>query len=578
MRGGEGHVLRAERRTFPGDPVRYAGPVSLKICTDDVSAERVERLRERWGRLAEVEHPNLARVLEVFRGPGLFRNEPPSGGDTDVLYATASWVDGLGLRGVGPLDPERAFAAAGGVAAGLATLHSHGVLHRDLHPGNVIIGEDGRAALIDFGSSRPDDGAETHTVAGAIGFIAPETTNGVSTAASDRWGLGMVTIFALLGHPQGTMALEDLRKELAGALAGIADRRRAVRLLTAMIATQPEERPVDGRRWAQDLQSCLTRRPLSRARVMAAAGAALVLVVAGAAGFAASSADPPDDGRDSSAARTISTTGPGPRCEPVVAGAGGASVELAAAVARLAPGACSAGMAETFGEAQVQPLNDALGRPAGVVLMSPAGPPVRLTATMWASYREIAGRTTPENAATYGGYPVSVTRAAEAGVPVAVTIALSGGGVIVGRREDTQLFWLPRQVLPLWTAHGGATGDLGMPTSNPYFAGGGLELDFEHGSMTAEAGDLGALLLGAPARDAEVVADPAGPLRGTAVAGHIVRQVSGVAWLVDAGGRRHWIATGEIWSCLGGDAAVAADDLPGWAVATLPLAGPARCP
>ncbi|HEY7068953.1 MAG TPA: protein kinase, partial [Acidimicrobiales bacterium] len=149
MRGGEGHVLRAERRTFPGDPVRYAGAVSLKICTDDVSAERLRRLRERWGRLAEVEHPNLARVLEVFRGPGLFRSEPPSGGDTDVLYATASWVDGLGLRGVAPLDPERAFTAAAGVAAGLATLHAHRVLHRDIHPGNVIVGDDGRAALID---------------------------------------------------------------------------------------------------------------------------------------------------------------------------------------------------------------------------------------------------------------------------------------------------------------------------------------------------------------------------------------------------------------------------------------------
>ena len=579
MRGGEGHVLRAERRTFPGDPVRYAGPVSLKICTDDVSTERVQRLRERWGRLAEVEHPNLARVLAVFRGPGLFRSEPPSGGDTDVLYATASWVDGAGLRGVGPLDPERAFAAAAGVAAGLATLHAHGVLHRDLHPGNVIIGEDGRAALIDFGSSRPDDGADTRTVAGAVGFIAPETVNGVSTAASDRWGLGMVTIFALLGHSQGMMAPADLRDELAGALAGIADRRRAIRLLTAMISPQPAQRPADGIRWARDLQACLTRQRLPRPLVMAAAGAALALVVAVAAGFAASSADPPDDGRDSAAARTTVAAVPAPQCEPVVAGQGGTPVGLAAAVTEVAPGACAGGVAQTFGEAQVQPLNDARGRPDGVVLVSPGGPPVRLTQTMWVSYREIAGRATPESAATYGGYPVSVTRAAETGVPVAVTIALDRGGVIVGRREDTQMFWLPRQVLALWTAHGGATGDLGMPTSNPRLVAGRAVLDFEQGYMSVEPGDAGALLLGAPADDVVVVVpDPAGPLRGVTVAGHIVRQVGGVAWFVDASGRRHWIAPGDTWSCLGGDAAVAVDDLPGWAVATLPLAAPARCP
>jgi hypothetical protein len=578
MRGGEGHVLRAERRTFPGDPVRYAGPVSLKICTDDVSTERVQRLRERWRRLAEVEHPNLARVLEVFRGPGLFRSEPPSGGDTDVLYATASWVDGSGLRGVGPLDPERAFAAAAGVAAGLATLHALGVLHRDLHPGNVIIGEDGRAALIDFGSSRPDDGADTRTVAGAVGFIAPETVNGVSTAASDRWGLGMVTIFALLGHPQGTMAPADLQDELAGALAGIADRRRAIRLLTAMISPQPAQRPVDAIGWARDLQACLTRRRLPRPLVMAAAGAALALVVAVAAGFAASSADPPDDGRDSAAARTTMATGPAPQCEPVVAGARGTSVELAAAVTQQAPSACAGGLAETFGQAQVQPLNDVRGRPDGVVLVSPGGPPVWLTPTMWASYREIAGRTMPENAATFAGYPVSITRAVETGVPVAVTIALDQGGVIVGRREDTQMFWLPRQVLPLWAAHGGASGDLGMPTSNPHRVGDRVQLDFEHGYMTAEVGDIDALLQGAQVDDAVVVRDPARALQGAAVAGHIVLQTTGVAWFVDASGRRHWIAPGDTWSCLGGDAAVAVDDLPGWAVATLPLAAPARCP
>jgi hypothetical protein len=78
--------------------------------------------------------------------------------------------------------------------------------------------------------------------------------------------------------------------------------------------------------------------------------------------------------------------------------------------------------------------------------------------------------------------------------------------------------------------------------------------------------------------DAVVVADPAEPLRGATVEGRIVRQVTGVAWFVDDDGRRHWIATGGTWNCLGGDEAVAADNLPGWAVATLPLAGPARCP
>jgi Protein kinase domain len=577
MRGGEGHVLRAERRSFPGDPVRYAGPVSLKICAEAVDAERVQRLRERWHRLAGIDHPNLARVLEVFQGPGLFRAEPPPGGDEDVLYATASWVEGRGLRGVAPVDPEGAFALAADLAAGIDTLHDHGVLHRDIHPGNVVIDGDGRAVLIDFCSSRPDDGSETRTVAGAVGFIAPETANGTSTAATDRWGLGMVTVFALLGHPQGTMTDDALQAELAAALAGIAGRREALRLLRAMIAPTPARRPLDGPRWARDLQACLTHRQRrSRPRLVAAAVAAVGLVAVGAAGFAAFSADPPDDGRDAAAPRPTAATAP--PCEPVRAGERGASPDLAAAVARVAPGTCAGGVAETFGEAQVQPLTDARGRPDGVVLVSPSGAAVRLTPTMWASYREIAGRANPENAAAYGGYPVTVTRAGDPADPVAVIIWLDQGGMIVGRREDTQMFWLPQQVLQLWAAHGGASGDLGVPTSNPHFVGGRLQLDFEHGYMTADSADFGSLLLGAPAENAVVVPDPAEPLRGAAVAGHIVRQATGTAWFVDDGGRRHWIPSGETWDCLGGADAVAADNLPGWAVATLPLAEAARCP
>ena len=577
MRGGEGHVLRAERRSFPGDRVRYAGPVSLKICAEEIDAPRVARLRERWDRLAGLDHPHLARVLEVFQGPGLFRTEPPPGGDEDVLYVTASWVEGRGLRGMVPLEPEAAFGLAADMAAGIATLHDHGVLHRDIHPGNVVVGDDGRGVLIDFGSSQPDDGHETRTVAGAIGFIAPETANGTATAASDRWGLGMVTVFALLGHPQGTMTDDALQAELAEALAGIADRREALRLLMAMISPTPARRPEDGPRWAGDLQACLTRRRRRpRPRALAAAVAGVGLVAAGAAGFALS-ADP-DDGRDAEAGPTSPLTVPVPPCEPVRAGERGASPELAEAVAREAPDACAGGEAETFGEAQVQPLDDARGRPDGVVLVSPSGAAVRLTPTMWASYREIAGRDNPENAAAYGGYPVTVTRAGDPDDPVAVIIWLDQGGMIVGRREDTQMFWLPQQVLQLWAAHGGATGDLGVPTTNPHFVGGRLQLDFEHGYMTADAADFGSLLLGAPAEDALVVPDPAEPLRGTAVAGHIVRQVTGTAWFVDEDGRRHWIPSGEAWDCLGGADAVAANDLPGWAVATLPLAEAARCP
>ncbi|HZM29392.1 MAG TPA: protein kinase [Acidimicrobiales bacterium] len=480
MRGGQGHVLRAERRTFAGDRAGYEGPVSLKVSSEVLDPGQVGRMRERWEALAGIDHPNLARPVELFLGPGLFRTGPPPGGDEDVLYISAAWVDGRGLRGAAPLAPGEAIALAGDLAAGVAELHAQGILHRDIHPGNVILGPDGRAVLIDFGSSRPDDGTATVTVAGALGFIAPEMLNGAGSTAVDRWGLGMVTIFALLGHPRGTTTRPALEAELAAALDGVADRRGAVRLLMAMIDDDPDARPPDAQRWARDLEGCLTRR--SGRPLVAAAGVAVALAVAATAAGAWALTD--DEPRVEDARPEADDPLP---CTPATAAppGAGASPALTEAVARLAPDACMGGTPELFVEARVQPLADDDGSPDGAVVLAPSGAAVRLNFAMWASYREMAGRATPTNAANYGGYPTDVAVDQDG----TVTVTLDVGGFLVGRRDDTQIFWLTPQVLPLWNAHGGLDGGLGFPTTNPHFLGGRLELDFEDGYMEAAAAD-----------------------------------------------------------------------------------------
>jgi hypothetical protein len=114
--------------------------------------------------------------------------------------------------------------------------------------------------------------------------------------------------------------------------------------------------------------------------------------------------------------------------------------------------------------------------------------------------------------------------------------------------------------------------------TNPYFSADTLRIDFEGGYMEAPLGDLVGLLAGQPVDDVVLVDDTGAQLAGVAVEERIVRQSSGTAWWVDADGRRHWIPDGETWQCLGGDAVVVADDLPGFTVATLPLAEQATCP
>jgi hypothetical protein len=562
IQGGEGLVVRAVRSTFPVDPVGYAGPASLKLTAGGPPG-RLAAVRERWARLAAIDHPGLARALEVFEGPGLFRDAPPPGADEDVLYQAAVWVEGCGLREVTPLAPRRAFALARDVGAGLAALHAHGLAHRDVHPGNVIVGPGGAAVLIDLGSARPADGADTVTVAGALGFIAPEALHGGGGPAADCWGLGMLTVFALLGHPQGRTPPDRLDGELSAALAGVPRARRALGLLRAMIDPDPDRRPDDPVAWAEELDRCLvpprSRRPLVLATAVATVAlvaAAGTLVLAGRRG----DADPgPSWGR-------VVTDGDTPACEPVVAESGGPSVALEAAVATMAPAVCSGGEPERLVDAEVQPIADARGHDLGVVVLPPGRTPVVLTPAMWTSYQTIG----PE----YGGYPVRVERPRQNLVRLRLD-----KGLLLGHRDDTQMFWLPAPVVPRWHQQFGAVGDLGLPTSNPYVAADGrVHLDFEGGYMWASVREVAAFISGESGFQIVVPKDRAGPLGDPAPRRRIVRQATGTAWWVDVRGRRHWIPDGGTLACHGGAEAVAVDGLPGYAVATLPLGTAATCP
>jgi len=164
-------------------------PVALKIVHEAVVAEWGRDPIEHEARLASrLTHPNIVSVLN------------------------ADWIDGrfcmateLARTHLGALPSARrsaqvALRAARDVAAGLAYAHARKIMHRDVKPENVLVFEDGRFALTDFGVARfAPPMTRTFTDVGTLGYIAPEQAYGRPSLASDVFSLGIIVYHLLTG-------------------------------------------------------------------------------------------------------------------------------------------------------------------------------------------------------------------------------------------------------------------------------------------------------------------------------------------------------------------------------------------
>src|SRR3954470_2854674 len=178
-------------------------PVAVKellAVTPGTNAAEIEESRQRIlreGRIgARLQHAHVISMFDVVvhdERPWLVMEYLPS----DSLATV--------VREKGPLLPVRVAAIGRDVADGLAAAHAAGVVHRDVKPGNVLIGEDGRVKLTDFGVSRAVDDVQltrTGLIAGTPAFLSPEVARGqVPTAASDVFALGATLYAAVEGRP-----------------------------------------------------------------------------------------------------------------------------------------------------------------------------------------------------------------------------------------------------------------------------------------------------------------------------------------------------------------------------------------
>lgn len=189
-----GRVWRARDEVLHRD-VAIKELVPPPGLTEDERREMRERSLREARAIAQLNDANVVRVFDVLRtdgDPWIVMEYVPSRSLQDVLATE------------GPLPPARAAEIGLGVLAALRAAHRAGVMHRDVKPGNVLLGDDGRVVLTDFGlATVPGDPSVTRTglVLGSPAYIAPERArDGSAGPQGDLWSLGATLYAAVEGH------------------------------------------------------------------------------------------------------------------------------------------------------------------------------------------------------------------------------------------------------------------------------------------------------------------------------------------------------------------------------------------
>ncbi|GAB3295371.1 serine/threonine-protein kinase [Parasphingorhabdus pacifica] len=180
----------------------------LQPGLDPGEAEEARQRAMREGRIAaRLQHPNAISVYDVAEDEG----QPVL-----VMEFLPSTSLAAMMSEHGPLPPQEVARIGAQVAAALGAAHAAGVVHRDVKPGNVLLGDDGTVKITDFGISRAQGDVQvtkTGMLAGTPAYLSPDVAMGQEpTGASDVFSLGATLYAAIEGHPpfglnENTLAL-----------------------------------------------------------------------------------------------------------------------------------------------------------------------------------------------------------------------------------------------------------------------------------------------------------------------------------------------------------------------------------
>ncbi|MBL9084131.1 MAG: serine/threonine protein kinase, partial [Planctomycetales bacterium] len=262
-RGGMGIVYEAVQESL-------GRTVALKVLPPQMLADtrRIERFEQESRIAARLHHTNIVPVFGV-------------GCDEGLHYYVMQRIQGVGwdrklLHADQRPTPETVARIGRDAARALQQAHEEGTLHRDVKPGNILIGDDGHVWLTDFGLAQvlESDATATTHVAGTLRYLPPERFHGVSDARGDVYSLGVTLFEAAAGRPpfeaRSNVELMNLitRGEPAS-LRKLDGRipRDFETIIHKATAREPRDRYVSAAALADDLQRFLDGVPVTARRV-----------------------------------------------------------------------------------------------------------------------------------------------------------------------------------------------------------------------------------------------------------------------------------------------------------------------
>ncbi|WP_309820022.1 Stk1 family PASTA domain-containing Ser/Thr kinase [Pseudarthrobacter sulfonivorans] len=240
--------------------LRLERDVALKVLHPHLATDEtfLGKLGQEAKAAAKLSHPHVVGVLD-------------QGNDGGTAYLVMEFIKGHTLRDVirskGALPPRLALALIDPVVEGLGEAHAAGLIHRDVKPENVLIADDGRIKIGDFGLARAvTTSTSTGTLIGTVGYLSPELVLGKpADARSDIYSVGIMLYEMLTGQQpyDGEVPIQVAYKhahETVGPPSALVPGLAAEmdELVQWCTASDPENRPVDGHALLQELRHIRT--------------------------------------------------------------------------------------------------------------------------------------------------------------------------------------------------------------------------------------------------------------------------------------------------------------------------------